>query len=332
MALTHVWPSKDPAEVLDYSIDWTARLSGDTIATSNWILDYGAGVTLGANSNTSTSTTTFVSGGTLGMTALITNRITTAGGRTLDWQMSLSIATEDTTLIIPRDRTVLDVITKAMIHIGALASGETPNANEAQDGLDAFNDVIDTWALENLMVYGSETALVYTIAGQARYTVGIGANWSVSRPVDNLDYAYCTVQGVDYPMEVWTQAEYDAVPLKTQQQTIIQRIAYINEYPLGVAYLWPTPLSAVPVKLSYRQLLTYADSVGQVVAMPPGYVRALQYAVAVELTPQYGGAIDVSTQARSTMAKIKRANSVRPIARYDPTLSGGGVPFPARGY
>jgi hypothetical protein len=66
--------------------------------------------------------------------------------------------------------------------------------------------------------------------------------------------------------------------------------------------------------------------------MPQGYIRALQYAVAVELTPQYGGAVDVSAQARAVVAKIKRANSVRPISKFDTTLSGGGVPFPARGY
>ncbi len=31
MALS--WPFKDPDEVLDYQIDWTARLAGDTIST-----------------------------------------------------------------------------------------------------------------------------------------------------------------------------------------------------------------------------------------------------------------------------------------------------------
>ena len=34
MSLT--WPKKDPDEVLDYSIDWSARLNGDTISSSIW--------------------------------------------------------------------------------------------------------------------------------------------------------------------------------------------------------------------------------------------------------------------------------------------------------
>ena len=30
------WPSKDPDEVLDYELDWSLRLAGDTIVTSTW--------------------------------------------------------------------------------------------------------------------------------------------------------------------------------------------------------------------------------------------------------------------------------------------------------
>lgn len=32
---------KDPDEVLDYGLDWTARLVGDTISTSQWIVPDG---------------------------------------------------------------------------------------------------------------------------------------------------------------------------------------------------------------------------------------------------------------------------------------------------
>ena len=30
------WDFKDPDEVLDYRVDWSARLDGDTIASSTW--------------------------------------------------------------------------------------------------------------------------------------------------------------------------------------------------------------------------------------------------------------------------------------------------------
>jgi hypothetical protein len=85
------WPDKDPDEVLDYSVDWTNRLAGDTISTSAWSLVTASGIVLGAASNTTTKTTTFLSAGTEGATAIIRNRVTTAGGRTMDETISINI-------------------------------------------------------------------------------------------------------------------------------------------------------------------------------------------------------------------------------------------------
>lgn len=86
------WPAKDPDEILDYTIDWSARLVTDTIATSVWILDVGITETTQSFTNTPPqSTTIWLSGGTLGASHAITNRITTNGGRTMDQTVKLKI-------------------------------------------------------------------------------------------------------------------------------------------------------------------------------------------------------------------------------------------------
>lgn len=83
------WPFKDPDEVLDYQINWADRLDGDTIASSSWILP--DGITKDSDSNADTTTTVWLSGGVLGSSLLITNRIQTAGGRTMDQSVKLKI-------------------------------------------------------------------------------------------------------------------------------------------------------------------------------------------------------------------------------------------------
>jgi hypothetical protein len=83
------WPFKDPDEVLDYGIDWTARLAGDTIQTSTWIIP--AGITKVSDSSTSTSTEIWLSGGAIGASLQITNRVVTSGGRTMDQSVTLLI-------------------------------------------------------------------------------------------------------------------------------------------------------------------------------------------------------------------------------------------------
>jgi len=72
--------NKDPAEVLDYTIDWEALLDGDTITTSEWTVD--TGITKDSDSNTSTLAIIWISGGTVDKQYTLTNTIVTAGGRT----------------------------------------------------------------------------------------------------------------------------------------------------------------------------------------------------------------------------------------------------------
>jgi len=80
---------KDPNAILDYSIPWTTWLSADTIATSSWTVPTGITATLTTNSTT--TTTIWLSGGTVRTEYALVNRITTAGGRTQDQTIYITI-------------------------------------------------------------------------------------------------------------------------------------------------------------------------------------------------------------------------------------------------
>ena len=88
MAMTFPDP-KGPTEVLDYLINWTAALEGDTIAMSTWTLP--SGLTTSQNSFTASTTTVWIGGGS-GGTYDIVNTITTAAGRVLARKVQLKVA------------------------------------------------------------------------------------------------------------------------------------------------------------------------------------------------------------------------------------------------
>lgn len=71
---------KTAVENLDYQIDWSLWLGTDTINTSTWTID--SGLTKGLDLVASNMTTVWLSGGVAGSTYVITNAITTFGGRT----------------------------------------------------------------------------------------------------------------------------------------------------------------------------------------------------------------------------------------------------------
>lgn len=72
--------TKDPDAVLDYLQDWVRWLApGDTIVDTE--VTASDGITVGATSFTDTTTTVWLSGGTVGGTYRVTTHVTTAGGR-----------------------------------------------------------------------------------------------------------------------------------------------------------------------------------------------------------------------------------------------------------
>ena len=82
---------KDPQAVLDYTFDWSPWLTpiADTIASVTWTTS--GTLTKTSQSNTSTTASAFVSGGTVDETETLTCRITTNGGRTDERSIQLKI-------------------------------------------------------------------------------------------------------------------------------------------------------------------------------------------------------------------------------------------------
>lgn len=80
---------KDPDAVLDFSVDWSEWLAtGETISASTWTAD---GVTVDSDTAGATSTTAWLSGGTAGTQATVTNRITTNQSRTDDRTLTIRV-------------------------------------------------------------------------------------------------------------------------------------------------------------------------------------------------------------------------------------------------
>lgn len=80
----------DPAETLDYAIDWTSLLqAGETIATSVVTVD--SGLTIESQSNTNQVSTVWLSGGTQFANANVTCVITTNQARTMKQTVILEI-------------------------------------------------------------------------------------------------------------------------------------------------------------------------------------------------------------------------------------------------
>ena len=99
------WPDKDPDDILDYSIDWSRFLDGDTLSTVTWFCDDADNVKQNfdtpttivnglqhvSNSNSNTTATIQLSLGTANTTYDLYCQVTTSGGLTAERKIRLRV-------------------------------------------------------------------------------------------------------------------------------------------------------------------------------------------------------------------------------------------------
>jgi len=227
---------------------------------------------------------------------------------------------------MPASQSAYDLIEGSMRLLGAIATGETMTSDEANDGLNTLNDLLEISSLENLTVWGIDTEIFSSVANQGVYTIGPTGNFACTRPVRISD-AFCTFNGVDFPIELIGEDEYNSISLKTQGQDFPQKAVYINSSPLGILKFWPVFSQVLPVNLAIDQVLTQVPNLQQAIGFPPGYFIWMKHTLAIMLAPDYGitpSSVIVQI-ASSTKANLKRANKKKRHATFDPALTQGPI-------
>ena len=212
--------------------------------------------------------------------------------------------------------TAHDIIRGAMRLIGAVDPGEPLTAAEADDGLEALNEMLESWSNERLAVPQILQENFALVSGTASYTIGSGATFNTTRPLDILS-AFIRDDGYDYPLRILDREEYDAITYKAasfQPEALYYQPSVAN----GIIYLHGVPAKTYSVTNglyinSMKQLQRFAALTTDIV-LPPGYKRAIKYNLAPELAPEYNRKVPdaVLAIARESKAAIKRLNSRTP--------------------
>ena len=94
----------------------------------------------------------------------------------------------------------IDIVSRALKDIGALEAGEVPTADAAQDAFDMFNDMLDQWSNESMMVFYKTEVIWPVVQGQTQYTIGpnpnAGSNYIGSNFTGYVNNFTLTVTGI----------------------------------------------------------------------------------------------------------------------------------------
>jgi hypothetical protein len=155
----------------------------------------------------------------------------------------------------------IDIISRAMKDIGALASGETPTPEEAQDAFDMLNDLIDQWSNEDMMVFNVSEIIFPVVPGQVQYTIGpyhTTANFVGAQFTGSITGNLLTVTNVLSGAVV--QGQTLSGTGITEGTKILQsgtgaggNVNYAGTYLLNITY--PSPVASTTIQAYYQKPL-----------------------------------------------------------------------------
>jgi hypothetical protein len=228
--------------------------------------------------------------------------------------------------------TPLDIVTQSLKKAGVLGVGQTPLAEDTNDAFCDLNDMIAQWARKRwLMWHLLDVALVST--GAMSYTVGVGGDFNTPRP-DRLEAAFfrqivpSQPNQIDYPLELIESREaYNNIALKSLS-TFPTSIFYDADYPTGTIYPWPVPQATIyEIHLTLKDTLAQFTTLNQVINMPPEFVAAMKFNLAIRLRQSYQLPVDIALVglAKDSLAVIRGANTQIPTLNMPSDLIRGGL-------
>lgn len=204
------------------------------------------------------------------------------------------------------------LVSDALKELKVLAEGDTATGTMADDALRALNRLMEI--LSNNQSFAYYPVLVQrSLTGESSFTVGPTGNVVTARPI-NIESAYVTYSGLDYPVRVVDNQLWDGISNKATTGSLTEYVWYEGTMSNGIVHVAPLA-SGVTLNLRVITLVATFATLDTVLTLPPGYEECLMSNLAVRLSPQYpAGALSPITEraARTSLKTIQRKNNVIP--------------------
>lgn len=172
------------------------------------------------------------------------------------------------------------ILERALRQVGALALGETMAADEEAQATLVLNTIVKSWQSRRTFLWSQVTYTQALSAGVGSYAL------PTSPPIVSLDAGYLRdSDNIDTPIIRSTLSEFRSISDKTATGEPTH-YACDSSY----LYVWPIP-EATPVFTFYADAISKLkdwDAPGSVGDFPVEWVNALVFAVAADLSHEYG--------------------------------------------
>jgi hypothetical protein len=205
--------------------------------------------------------------------------------------------------------TVSDIITDALEITGMKDPNDSLESVWETIGLRRVNSILDGWNVTKLRGY-SVTGHDFTLTPlEESYTVGIGGDFNIERPV-KIENAYIIdASATNFPLNIVNFIDFQNID-DDSVSSLPYLLWYNPKSPLGEIKVYPAPEKNYTLHLDVYFGFAPYSGVGDTVSVPQGYERLLTYQLATELCSHRGKQIppDVMRMYREIERTIEAVN------------------------
>ena len=182
--------------------------------------------------------------------------------------------------------TARELLTNALLEIGAIAGTETPSDPDAVFALGKLNRLLNRWNATRRAVYAQQFVTFTLTPALAPHTIGPTGTFVVTqRPVSiesaSLIFTTSTPNG-QRPIHIRDAQWWAGLRVPDLSTSMPTDLYYEPSWPNGSLFFWPVPSAASDVVLEYRIVLA-ALALTDTFTMPPGYEDAVTLSLAESL-------------------------------------------------
>lgn len=203
----------------------------------------------------------------------------------------------------------------AIKFLAAIDSGGSLSSSQLDDALAAANNLLDSWSSQRLFALSDLITTVALVAGTQSYTIGSGGTINIVRPmaiqaasIKVAVYSSVYTKG----LEIVNTDKWAKIPDRDSSGAIVDFLFYdrANAAGLGKVWLSPIPAGGTLEIHSWAALTQFADKT-TTISIQPGYQRALEHALALELAPQWDIKVtdEMVAALKDSLAAVRTLNA-----------------------
>lgn len=198
---------------------------------------------------------------------------------------------------------VQDIIATAMSDLGLIAPEETPSPSELTRGQQSLNNLLASWSSQGLPI-PAITQEFFNLTGAQTYAFGPGLAFNAPRPIKLEAAAVALANGAKKACHIGTVEQWAAVYDNTATALFADLLYWDGNYPNGTISLYPRAAAGGTLTLWMYMPLTQYANLTDTVDLPPGYLRAIEWALGLELARTFGVPITADLIQMANDAKV----------------------------